>query len=459
MYEPDPEEEKATLGLKPITDIDKAVPLYDKMPDAEKMAWYNSTRKLDANDIAAANTPEDFFKLAIEQIAKAPVIYRSSSEIVSLKDLRIQYPELREPVIDGLLRRGEIMNIIAAPKEGKSFLVTDLAFAVIQGAKWLGRFPTRCSRILVIDNELHKETIPFRTQLVAEKSGTGIELDYVDEMIDYMPLRGKLVDLHALTHQIDYIRPREYGLIILDAFYRFMPPKTDENDNGQIAELYNRLDNYASRTDSAICLIHHTSKGTQAGKKVTDVGAGAGAMTRATDTHLILRPHEEKNAIRIDVAVRSFPGPDPFCVRRKFPTWEIDNTLDPEKLEGVSERQANAQAREQRGAEKERLLAAITKPMTINQMVGLATDLRIGLGYGAIAGTLKKDWEPNKRLRVVRPQSGKTPALYVNSSIPAENDQKPAEKSVTESTQTPPEGDRPISQVEENPFPDNVDDI
>ena len=52
-----------------------------------------------------------------------------------------------------------------------------------------------------------------------------------------MPLRGKLVDLHALTHQIDYIRPREYGLIILDAFYRFMPPKTDENDNGQIAEL------------------------------------------------------------------------------------------------------------------------------------------------------------------------------------------------------------------------------
>ena len=58
-----------------------------------------------------------------------------------------------------------------------------------------------------------------------------------------------MVDLHALTHQIEYIiRPREYGLIILDAFYRFMPPKTVENDSGQIAELYNRHDNYKSIT-------------------------------------------------------------------------------------------------------------------------------------------------------------------------------------------------------------------
>ncbi len=43
----------------------------------------------------------------------------------------------------------------------------------------------------------------------------------------------------------------------------------------------------------------------QAGKAITDVGAGAGSQSRATDTHLILRPHEEKNCAVLDAAVRS----------------------------------------------------------------------------------------------------------------------------------------------------------
>lgn len=448
--------ETPTLGSKKLTKIEEAVPLPVVMPDQSKLDWYERTAKIDSNDVSAQHldSPADFFKRTLEQIAAAPCISQSLSKIISLKDLRAQYPELREPVIEGLLRRGEIMNIIAAPKEGKSFLATDLAFAIIQGSKWLGKFGTRCGRILIIDNELHKETIPFRTQLVAEKSKSGIDLDYVDEMIDYMPLRGKLVDLHGLKAEIEYVRPREYSLIILDALYRFLPSRTDENDNGQVAELYNILDVYAARTESAFCLIHHTSKGLQSGKKVTDVGAGAGAMTRATDTHLILRPHEDDGVLVIDAAVRSFASPNAFCVKRKFPTWEICDA-DPEKLAGTSERMAASKAKEQRGADKERLLAAITRPMTVAQMAGLSTDLRVGVGYGVISSTLKTDWIPNRRVRVVRAQSGKSPALYISASAPADpSDNKPQESTPSQALKT-----QPISQVEENPFPESVDDI
>jgi replicative DNA helicase len=39
---------------------------------------------------------------------------------VSLADLMVRYPNLRRPVIHGLLRRGETMNVISAPKIGKA---------------------------------------------------------------------------------------------------------------------------------------------------------------------------------------------------------------------------------------------------------------------------------------------------------------------------------------------------
>src|SRR5262249_32859755 len=44
-------------------------------------------------------------------------------EPVSLRRLMSKYPELRPPVICDLLRQGETMNVIAAPKSGKSWLV------------------------------------------------------------------------------------------------------------------------------------------------------------------------------------------------------------------------------------------------------------------------------------------------------------------------------------------------
>jgi RecA-family ATPase len=65
-----------------------------------------------------------------------------------------------------------------------------------------------------------------------------------------------------------------------------------ENDNASMAAVYNAIDRYADRLGCCFVAIHHASKGSQAEKSVTDVGAGAGSMSRAADTHLILRPHE-----------------------------------------------------------------------------------------------------------------------------------------------------------------------
>lgn len=242
--------------------------------------------------------------------------------------------DLDPPLIHGLLREGETMNVIASSKMGKSWLVMRLAISIASGLDWFGMLVEH-GRVLHIDNELRLKTIVYRYRKVAEALKVPFHL--FSHNLEVMSLRGRLQDLGAIGRFFSTIEPGKYKVIIIDAFYRTMPENTDENDNGAITRLYNQLDNYASRLQCAFILIHHSSKGSQAQKSITDVGAGAGAQSRAADTHLILRPHEMPNVAVLEAAVRSWPPRPPMCLRWEFPLWYPAGELDPAALQGMQQ--------------------------------------------------------------------------------------------------------------------------
>ena len=247
-----------------------------------------------------------------------------------VQKLLSRYPMLRPPIIEGLLRRGETMNVIAPPKTGKSWLVLALAMAVATGRRWLDAFETVPGNVLIVDNELHSETLSNRIPKVAEAMDIG--LDVLSDRVCVQSLRGQLKDIFSTAAYLETLEPGQFDLIVLDAFYRFMPTGMDENDNGGMANIYNRLDSVADRLGCALVLIHHTSKGNQSTKSVTDVGAGAGSQSRATDTHLVLRAHQEPGAYVLDAAVRSWPPAEPIVLRREHPIWTPGTDLDPTDL-------------------------------------------------------------------------------------------------------------------------------
>ncbi len=249
---------------------------------------------------------------------------RSAGELVS------KYTQLRPPIIEGLLRKGETMNVISAPKVGKSWLVLGLALSVACGRKWLDMFVTARGKVLLCDNELHPETLADRLPRVATAMGLTPE-DYADNF-SVANLRGRLVDLPALSEELMNLKPGAFDLIILDAWYRLQPEGTDENSNADVTALYNLLDSVAYKIGCAFVCVHHTSKGNQSGKAVTDVGSGAGAQARAPDSHLIMRQHEHDGAFVVDASVRSFPPVKPFVMRRDFPNWLVDQYLNPSDL-------------------------------------------------------------------------------------------------------------------------------
>ena len=101
--------------------------------------------------------------------------------------------------------------------------------------------------------------------------------------------------------------------------------------------IYNKLDQYAKRFDVGIVVVHHASKGSQGDKGVTDVGAGAGSIARATDTHVIIREHldnsgdedsDTSHLFVLDAAVRSGQTPAPRTLQFNFPIWEVKEGVD-----------------------------------------------------------------------------------------------------------------------------------
>lgn len=282
--------------------------------------------------------PDDFLTEAQRQMmewkpmtaVKPQSASSSSITAKSVRQLLNEHPRLRRAVIHELLREGETMNVIASPKVGKSWLVTDLALAVATGRKWLDWFDTEPGHVLIVDNELHRETTANRIPKVMK--ARGIPLDAIAERVFVENVRGGLKDIFGLGSYFETLTPGRFKLIVLDAFYRFMPKDTDENDNGTMSQVYNHLDSYAAKLGCSFVLVHHSAKGNQSGKSVTDVGAGAGSQSRATDTHLVLRPHEEPDCVVLDAAVRSWPPIEPRVLRWTFPVWTPDDLLDPAAL-------------------------------------------------------------------------------------------------------------------------------
>ncbi|MDX1968993.1 MAG: AAA family ATPase [Planctomycetaceae bacterium] len=263
-----------------------------------------------------------------EIAADADVV--SSDEPIDICDLRQAHPRLRRPIIEGLLREGEIVNVISASKVGKSWLTYGLALSKACGLDWLGRFRCTPGNVLLIDNELHAETLAYRICEVAEAMGLR-ESDYRGRM-SAKCLRGQWTDIHGMGQWLSKSNRGKYELVIIDAMYRAMPQGFSENDNAQMTQIYNQLERYADNTGAGIAGVHHSSKGDQTGKAVTDVGSGAGAQSRAADSHLILRPHEQEACVVLNAAVRSFAPVEPMVLKWEFPLWTAADDLDPNAI-------------------------------------------------------------------------------------------------------------------------------
>jgi hypothetical protein len=253
---------------------------------------------------------------------------RPKAKRVNALDLARNYSKPRASVVEGVMRRGDVVNIVGGPKARKSFLVALLAICVAAGIKFLC-WATVKSRVLLIDNELQGDDLARRLMGIAES--LGLDWPTVAANIDVMKLRGTLADLYTIRDELK-ADPGGYSLVIVDALYKSLPADTDENSNSDMTRAYVVLDNIAETNECATTVVHHTSKGVQSNKAVSDMGAGAGAQSRSADAHIVLREHEDEDTISVHAIVRSLPPIKPVCIQFDWPLWRLAPDKDPQKI-------------------------------------------------------------------------------------------------------------------------------
>jgi hypothetical protein len=255
----------------------------------------------------------------------------SAFDGLDITELWDNFPTLNPVVIDKLLRRGEVANVISSTKAHKSWAILALALAVVTGGKWLDTFQAACGRVLIVDNELHRPTFSYRSRRVAE--ALGIDRHELEGRLRIVNLRGQARDVNQLRAALKaHYRPGDFTMAVLDAMYKAVPAGVSENENSGMSHVYDTLDGIAADLDAAVVAIHHSSKGDQSQKNVTDVGSGAGSVSRSADTRLIVRQHEEPDCVVLEGVMRSFAPIRPLPLRWAFPLWVPADDLDPEKL-------------------------------------------------------------------------------------------------------------------------------
>lgn len=299
--------------------------------DVDMSALFEKLKQTDTHEEMIAPPP------AKRSPLEPPLLTEMLSEMAKrspdVSSMVSRAPEHAPAIIDGLFREREVVNVVAAPKTGKSWLVMGMALSIALGKKWLD-FKTKQGNVYMIDNELHETA--FSQRLRASLECYGISPAEVEGRLFCRCVRQYMPTLDRMLPFLDEAIDLNAKVIIIDAMYRALPKGTDENSNSDMRDFYNMLNRIADYTGAAIILVHHTSKGIQAGKTITDLGAGAGAISRAADTHIALRQHIKKHKIVFDAVTRTFSRVEPFVIHAEPPLMAKDPNEDPRFLEGLT---------------------------------------------------------------------------------------------------------------------------
>lgn len=204
-------------------------------------------------------------------------------DVEDLAEIWDDIPPLADPLIDGILRKGHKMLIAGPSKAGKSFLQIELAIAIAEGKKWLGRSCSK-GRVMYVNLELDRASCLHRFKDVY--TALGWEPKNLQNL-DIWNLRGKAVPMDKLAPKlIRRAAKKDYVAIIIDPIYKVITG--DENSAEQMAKFCNQFDKICAELGCATIYCHHHSKGSQGGKKSMDRASGSGVFSRDPDAQLDL---------------------------------------------------------------------------------------------------------------------------------------------------------------------------
>ncbi len=235
---------------------------------------------------------------------------------------------LKPELIQGVLRQGHKMILIAPSKAGKTVSSIELAYAVATGGTWLG-LPCKQGKVLYINMEVDDASFENRVRNACEANNG-------------KPPVGTIEILHMVGIRVENTRAfvdaliqkyadQGFSLIIIDPIYKLIDG--DENSNSDVGRMVTEFDRLKVAFGASIAYAHHTAKGFSGERSVIDRGAGAGAFARDADaivsiTEIDTPEDEPREAWRYEFILREFKNMPPISTWFDFPVHIVAHELD-----------------------------------------------------------------------------------------------------------------------------------
>jgi hypothetical protein len=182
----------------------------------------------------------------------------------------------KEPLIEGVIDRGDFVCMFGAPASGKTFIALDLAGCVASGTWWHGAQVTAGVVVYVI-----AEGAPgIPTRWSAWKHRNGIH-SAVEDLV-WLPMRVNLRAAHWASAVAEVATELSAVLVVVDTIARTFGGG-DENSSVDMGKYVAGLDTIRETSRAAVLAAHHSGK---------DAGAGArghSSLLGAVDVELVVR--------------------------------------------------------------------------------------------------------------------------------------------------------------------------
>jgi archaellum biogenesis ATPase FlaH len=221
-------------------------------------------------------------------------------------------------LIPGLVRSSSLVFLGGEEGSGKSMLCMNLGIAVATGGdKFLSWQLSNCGSVIYLNAELYNNEFIYRFQRMTvttpgkESLARFITPVHVPLLSECQPALEELIAEHQAK------------LVILDCLYWLSD--VSEIDNDQVKKFMRALTSIRDRFNLCVLVVHHIRKGGKEQRADSHMLRGAGAISAAADTILLLRRSAEDKTLRLLTPTKIRHGRDDELGTRGL-------RLDPETL-------------------------------------------------------------------------------------------------------------------------------
>ena len=233
---------------------------------------------------------------------------------VSMSELLDNVYQSKPPLVDGLLYRGTYL-FVGAPKLGKSFLMTQLAYHISTGTP-LWNYPVRKGTVLYLaleDDYRRLQERSYRMFGTAE-----------NECLFFSVSAGQLGS--GLDEQLTNFLREHPGtsLIIIDTLQKVREVGGDNYSYANDYQIITRLKALADSYGICLLLVHHTRK-QQSDDKFDMISGTNGLLGAADGAFLLTKEKRTGNAACLDVSSRDQPDQRLHLFRNEETlAWELE---------------------------------------------------------------------------------------------------------------------------------------